>query len=145
MILDRFGPRVLHIHLDCTTQRVAHELPLLLLLLLILMLLLLVELLVLTLHSTVHLYGLRLSLRMVASKQLLSCRISLGLRGFLFLHLYLLLNAGDLISNTHRIGLHLLAHLVGAPSSFRVSCLNHFTHTDLLLSQVHHLKVTAYL
>ena len=39
--------------------------------------------------------------------------------------------------------MHLLAHLQGSFSRFRVSALDHLTHVDLSLSQVHHLKVIA--
>ena len=66
--------------------------------------------------------------------------VSLRLR-LLFLHLYLLFDASDLITHIHSVRLHLHRHFLGLTSSFRVSLFNHSTHIDLCLGEIHHLEL----
>ena len=57
----------------------------------------------------------------------------------------LLLDASYLISHAHRVRLNLFAHFEGFPGRFTVSRLDHLAHIDLLLRQIHHLEVAAYM
>jgi len=62
---------------------------------------------------------------------------------FFLLHLYLLLNTSYLVTYAHGVRLDLLAHLKGSLRRLGVSSLNHLTHIDLSLGQIHHLKVSS--
>ena len=54
-----------------------------------------------------------------------------------------MLDACDLVTNAHRVVLHLLAHLEGTSRRLRISLLDHLTHTDLGLRLIHHFEVAS--
>lgn len=62
---------------------------------------------------------------------------------FFLLHLDLLLDTRDLIANPQGVRLDLVAHLEGTLGCLRVAALDHFTHANLSLRQIHHLEVAA--
>mmetsp|Transcript_24732 Transcript_24732/g.30887 ORF Transcript_24732/g.30887 Transcript_24732/m.30887 type:complete len:248 (-) Transcript_24732:297-1040(-) len=61
----------------------------------------------------------------------------------LLLHRHLLLDASDLVAHVQCVVLHLLAHFEGAVRRLRVSLLNHLTHFDLSLREIHHFEVAV--
>ena len=115
-LLHRLSHRVLRIHLNSAAEWI----PLQYLLLL-----------VVTLHG--------LHLDVLGYLQLLFL-LNFGL---IFLHLYLLLNARNLVSHAHRVRLHLLAHLERLTGRLGIPRLNHLADVNLRLRQVHQLEVRA--